>query len=120
MLNVNYRACIFMHRVGQRPHGLFPPSEPYVQVSPHTAQALRNIRDCRMHLFNCPFNYWELPEMGGDPLQCLQEYPKILIVLKKIASHQPPARCDVIKGIGKLYADRAGHNPSVAGRLLHY
>lgn len=30
------------NRVGQRPFGLFPPSEPYVTVSRHTAQALQS------------------------------------------------------------------------------
>ena len=30
---------LFHHRVGQEPFGPFPPSEPYVTVSRHTAQA---------------------------------------------------------------------------------
>ena len=32
----------FRHRVGQEPFGSFPPSEPYVTVSRHTAQALQS------------------------------------------------------------------------------
>ena len=32
----------FCHRVGQGPFGPFPPSEPYVTVSRHTAQALQS------------------------------------------------------------------------------
>ena len=43
---------LFAHRVGQEPFGPFPPSEPYMTVSRHTAQALQS--NLPLGITGCP------------------------------------------------------------------